>query len=307
MLDASTPRPINGTPPEPKPKAEAAASTGAADDDDNKNEEVQFTMRAKLFRWESDSCEKEVKMWKERGIGDIKFLKHKESGKVRMVMRREKTMKICANFFLSPDIVLEENAGSDRSWVWSCADFSEEKQIHSVLAIRFANVRNAMKFKEAFEIGQKSTPFESGGIIHREIDGGTSTDSGVVLRICNQTGSPIEVVWRDQQEHTVGTLVDGGGSQLFSTYDGHILVFRQNEHELMTYTVACDKFQHVTLMRPPPPMKDPTPTMLPSSTLMGGVGIVAAGVGGVGGAAAAAAGKGWRRQRACVKCGAREE
>ena len=39
--------------------------------------------RAKLFRWESDSWEKEVKMWKERGTGDIKFLKHKETGEVR--------------------------------------------------------------------------------------------------------------------------------------------------------------------------------------------------------------------------------
>jgi Ran-binding protein 1 len=28
------------------------------------DEEVAFKMRAKLFRWESDSWEKEVKMWK---------------------------------------------------------------------------------------------------------------------------------------------------------------------------------------------------------------------------------------------------
>ena len=49
--------------------------------------------------------------------GDVKFLKHKETGKVRMLMRREKTMKICANFFMSPSIELKENAGSDRSWV----------------------------------------------------------------------------------------------------------------------------------------------------------------------------------------------
>ena len=39
--------------------------------------------RAKLFRWESDSWEKEVKMWKERGTGDIKFLKHTKTGEVR--------------------------------------------------------------------------------------------------------------------------------------------------------------------------------------------------------------------------------
>lgn len=39
--------------------------------------------RAKLFRWESDSWEKEVKLWKERGTGDVRFLQHKETKKVR--------------------------------------------------------------------------------------------------------------------------------------------------------------------------------------------------------------------------------
>ena len=184
---------------EPEKKAEepapAAASTepaaeGGAEDDDNgyapeeeanvefqplvkleevsvktmeEDEEVTFKMRAKLFRWESDSWEKEVKMWKERGTGDVKFLKHKETGKVRMLMRREKTMKICANFFLAPTIELKENAGSDRSWVWQCPDFSEEKSEISVLAIRFANSENAQKFKEAFEAGKTANGASEGG------------------------------------------------------------------------------------------------------------------------------------------------
>ena len=51
-------------------------------------EEVIFKMRAKLFRWESDSWEKEVKMWKERGTGDVKFLKHKENSKARRGLPR---------------------------------------------------------------------------------------------------------------------------------------------------------------------------------------------------------------------------
>lgn len=113
-------------------------------------------LRAKLFRWESDTWEKEKKMWKERGTGDVKFLKHKTTGKVRMLMRREKTMKICANFYTEPVIELKENAGSDRSWVWQCMDFSEEKEEISVLAIRFANSDNAQHFKVAFEEGKET-------------------------------------------------------------------------------------------------------------------------------------------------------
>ena len=131
-------------------------------------EEVLFKMRAKLFRWESDSWEKEVKMWKERGTGDLKILKHKESSKVRLLMRREKTMKICANFYLGETIELKENAGSDRSWVWQCNDFSEEKSEVSVLAIRFANSENALKFKTEFDEGKKLHATSTGGSPKKE-------------------------------------------------------------------------------------------------------------------------------------------
>mmetsp|Transcript_10863 Transcript_10863/g.31556 ORF Transcript_10863/g.31556 Transcript_10863/m.31556 type:complete len:115 (+) Transcript_10863:476-820(+) len=71
-------------------------------------------------------------------------------------MRREKTMKICANFFVAPTIELKVNAGSDRSWVWQCHDFSEEKTDVTILAIRFANSENAQKFKEEFEKAKKA-------------------------------------------------------------------------------------------------------------------------------------------------------
>merc|ERR1719356_1039242 len=70
------------------------------------DEVVLFKMRAKLFRWESDTWEKETKLWKERGTGDVRFMQHKETKKVRVLMRREKTMKICANFFVVPTISL---------------------------------------------------------------------------------------------------------------------------------------------------------------------------------------------------------
>lgn len=48
--------------------------------------------RAKLFRFDAGSSE-----WKERGTGDVRLLQNKESQKVRLVMRRDKTLKVCAN------------------------------------------------------------------------------------------------------------------------------------------------------------------------------------------------------------------
>lgn len=51
-------------------------------------------MRAKLFKFDRDSRE-----WKERGTGDVRLLKHKENAKTRLVMRRDKTLKVCANHY----------------------------------------------------------------------------------------------------------------------------------------------------------------------------------------------------------------
>lgn len=67
-------------------------------------EEQTFKMRAKLFKFDRDSRE-----WKERGTGDVRLLKHKENQKTRLVMRRDKTLKVCANHYgmsiLSPGFV----------------------------------------------------------------------------------------------------------------------------------------------------------------------------------------------------------
>ncbi|KAJ2611627.1 Ran GTPase binding protein Sbp1 [Coemansia sp. RSA 1365] len=110
-------------------------------------ETVTFKMRAKLFRFDS-----EAKEWKERGTGDVKLLKHNESGKVRLLMRREKTLKVCANHYISRDMILSPNVGSDRSWVWNVlADLVDDEVQRQLLAIRFGNTENANKFKAAFE------------------------------------------------------------------------------------------------------------------------------------------------------------
>jgi len=111
------------------------------------DEEVRFKMRAKLFRFDAGSAE-----WKERGTGDVRLLAHKETKKVRLVMRRDKTLKVCANHVISSDMRLQPNIGSDRSWVWKvAADFSENPPTSETLAIRFANSDHAASFKTAFE------------------------------------------------------------------------------------------------------------------------------------------------------------
>ncbi|OAA41013.1 ran/spi1 binding protein [Metarhizium rileyi] len=115
------------------------------------SEEQLFKMRAKLFKFSKESSE-----WKERGTGDVRLLKHKENGKTRLVMRRDKTLKVCANHYIVPEMKLSPNVGSDRSWVWNAAaDVSEGEPEACTLAIRFANSENANLFKDAFLKAQK--------------------------------------------------------------------------------------------------------------------------------------------------------
>jgi Ran-binding protein 1 len=116
------------------------------------DEDVLFKIRAKLFRFDTTSSE-----WKERGTGDVRLLKHKETEKTRLVMRRDKTLKVCANHLISSEMRLQPNIGSDRSWVWKVlADYSESPPTPETLAIRFANSDNAAQFKSAFEEAQKA-------------------------------------------------------------------------------------------------------------------------------------------------------
>ncbi|XP_004475254.1 ran-specific GTPase-activating protein [Dasypus novemcinctus] len=113
------------------------------------DEEELFKMRAKLFRFASES---DLPEWKERGTGDVKLLKHKEKGTIRLLMRRDKTLKVCANHYITPLMELKPNAGSDRAWVWNThADFADECPKPELLAIRFLNAENAQKFKKKFE------------------------------------------------------------------------------------------------------------------------------------------------------------
>ncbi|KAF9093257.1 single stranded nucleic acid binding protein [Mortierella sp. AD031] len=115
-------------------------------------EDSIFKMRAKLFRFVKESNE-----WKERGTGDVRLMQHKETKKIRLLMRRDQTLKICANHYVTSEMTLTPNVGSDRSWVWNVtADNSDECTGPQTLAIRLANPENAAKFKEAFEDAQKN-------------------------------------------------------------------------------------------------------------------------------------------------------
>jgi Ran-binding protein 1 len=109
------------------------------------DETAVFKIRAKLFRFD-----KEMSEWKERGTGDVRLLQHKDNNKIRLLMRREKTLKICLNHFVNVAAVLSENVGSDRSWVFHAVDYADGERDDAMLAIRFANPENANLFRDSY-------------------------------------------------------------------------------------------------------------------------------------------------------------
>jgi Ran-binding protein 1 len=117
-------------------------------------EEMVHSVRAKLFKFEESLLDKGTgkKQWLERGVGDAKILKHRETGQYRFLMRQDKTMKIISNHVVDHRIVMTENAGSDRSWVWTAYDFANGETLEeTIFAIRLKDSDIAAEFKKKYE------------------------------------------------------------------------------------------------------------------------------------------------------------
>ncbi|KAI9149666.1 hypothetical protein H9P43_009841 [Blastocladiella emersonii ATCC 22665] len=112
---------------------------------ENEDEDPIFEARAQLFRYLAGE-------WKERGVGELKFLKHRATGKVRVLMRRDKVLKVCANHLLLPEMKLAPMAKSDRAWTWTAlADVSDGPAEPLMLAVRLRDATVAARFKTKFE------------------------------------------------------------------------------------------------------------------------------------------------------------
>eukprot|EP00920_Eleutheroschizon_duboscqi_P036121 GHVT01087348.1.p1 GENE.GHVT01087348.1~~GHVT01087348.1.p1 ORF type:complete len:255 (+),score=69.64 GHVT01087348.1:529-1293(+) len=138
--------------------AEVKVETG------EEGEELFWSQRSKLYRWATernttadaaDSTTNEGSgEWKERGIGIAKLLKHTGTGKIRFLLRQEKTLKIVANHYVFASGVycsLKPNVGSEKIWVWTVMDSADEPRQLQQFALKFGQVAQAQIFKEKFE------------------------------------------------------------------------------------------------------------------------------------------------------------
>ncbi|KAM4795942.1 ranBP2-like and GRIP domain-containing protein 3 [Rhinophrynus dorsalis] len=117
------------------------------------DEEILFKERAKLYRWDRD-----VGQWKERGVGEIKILFHREKQYYRVLMRREQVLKVCANHIISKAIKISPLNTSTNSLVWTATDYSDGEGKVEQLAARFKNEELADSFQRKFEECQQNLP-----------------------------------------------------------------------------------------------------------------------------------------------------
>lgn len=136
--------------PEAECKAEFTPVVELSDVETSTGEESEQTLfesKAKLYRYLPDKEE-----WKERGTGTVRILQA-EDRKVRCLMRRNKTLKICANFYLIPGISLAAKPGSETTLMWSCLDYADEEEKMEMFAMRFPDAEKKESFRTTFEQG----------------------------------------------------------------------------------------------------------------------------------------------------------
>ena len=119
-------------------------------------EKVMFCKRTKMFRFDSQ--------WKDRGVGEIKILKHKDSGLFRLIMRRDRTHKLCANHRLINGMQIKPMSGNNKkAYVWKTnADASDDKGPRDqIYAARFKDEEIAERFSEIFTLACKMAKLAS--------------------------------------------------------------------------------------------------------------------------------------------------
>lgn len=124
--------------------AEVEVKTG------EEEEEIMFKSRCKLYRFDTN-----LKEWKEKGVGEMKILKHRtKANSYRVLMRRDQVLKLCANHRISADIKLEFM--NEKQLRWLANDCSEGGPSTELLAVKFRHEEDAKSFHDNFTKAQQN-------------------------------------------------------------------------------------------------------------------------------------------------------
>jgi hypothetical protein len=107
-----------------------------------------------LAKFKSKAYRFHDKQWKERGKGELRLLKHKTSGMIRLLARAETTHKCIINHFaIRRDELfgkLEQLKTSNNTWTWAAQDSSDEVPKIEKFCVRFTSKEEFEKFGNLF-------------------------------------------------------------------------------------------------------------------------------------------------------------
>ncbi|CAG2242091.1 NUP358 [Mytilus edulis] len=110
----------------------------------DEEEEAVFCEQATLFRFDNGQ-------WKENTIVQLKLLRLKQTKRVRLFMRRDRVLKVCANHFLTKEMKLSPMQSSKKAWYWDVHFQYKGKIQITKIAVCFKGEDLALKFKATFE------------------------------------------------------------------------------------------------------------------------------------------------------------
>ncbi|KAA0716096.1 E3 SUMO-protein ligase [Triplophysa tibetana] len=109
------------------------------------DEEVLFKGRTKLYWFDRD-----LSQWKERGVGDIKILFHREKKSYRVLMRRYQVLTVCANHIITKTIEMKTMNTCDNALVWTATDYADGDAKVEQFAAKFRTQDQSNSFAQTF-------------------------------------------------------------------------------------------------------------------------------------------------------------
>ena len=176
---------------------------------EKENEVYAFAHKAKLF-----TLDRNLWVWKDRGIEIIKILRNKVSGQGRVLMRREQVLKLCCNHYIVPGMALKPGSLVDRSWIWfSSADLSEDTPQEEIFCVKFKLAETAGKFKRTFDTfttsgyTDASDGFKKGSApINRDMVVGEELPGPELVQLVEQSMLP-PTCYNEEEEEVVSKVV----------------------------------------------------------------------------------------------------
>jgi len=186
-----------------------------------------YTQRTKLYCYNVDE-------WQDAGAGQVTFLKHTTTGRVRLMFVQELGKRVLANHFIvnQPGFceLQRHTAGNDKTWTWT----AQERVLERRFALKFKSTEDATQFKEVFD-GVKRLFVESAAVeyvVVRKV--GVTADSNVPskhvkLLPVGSIVNVVEVAYLSEEKRVRARLVQP---------EGWITLLSHNTADTGSYAIA---------------------------------------------------------------------